>query len=120
MKPSRLPRSVDAEARVDLLLDRAVGWGLLEAAGDDLRATKRWKDALVRAAAELAREAAECPTCPKPADPIGECVRRAVLALEVPFEAEELEEVVALLAHFELATMAPEKRSQNGYPLSWP
>lgn len=111
---------MDATARIDTLLDAAVRHGLLEERDGDLRATKRWRDALVRASHEMALAAAECPTCPPPPDPIGDCVRRALQTLKVDLDTRDWDDMIGVLTQFELATMPPEKRSQNGYRMQWP
>lgn len=108
------------EARIDALLDKAVELRLLEEREGDLRATKRWKDAIVRASHELALAAAECPTCPPPPDPVGDCVRRGLQLLRVDVDSRDWDDLIGVLAQFELATMPAQKRSQNGYPARWP
>jgi hypothetical protein len=112
--------NTELEPRINRLLDRAIALGLLEQDGSDVRATRRWKNALVAASFDIVREAEECPTCPRPKDPIGECVRRGLDALGIVLPIDDYEDTVALLTHFEIATMTSEKRLQNGYPKRWP
>ncbi|MHB8586737.1 MAG: hypothetical protein ACYDDF_13000 [Thermoplasmatota archaeon] len=119
--PGGAPRPV-AEEKVNAAIDRAVSLGLLAEAGDSIAATKRWKDALVGASVAIARQAAECPTCPRSPDPIGDCVRRALITLRIGSSGNEAADadMIAVLSHFELASMPAEKRAQNGYREAWP
>lgn len=96
-------------ARVEALLDELVRRGIVEQAGEDVRASRAWKASLTKAAEVLNRQVAETGFAP-PGHPVRLAVEKALAMRAEPLAPADREDVVALLVQLELAHMSEGER----------